>query len=302
MENSILNKIVRNIAAICFSFLIMISSFAVTVSADEPVVTYGVEYGENSATVTIYLSVIDAFDIGIVYDSSKITVSDCGYSMDFKKLQVGGENTTISVLNEDAKDDAGNTYMIFTGAGANLTTNDSIEFAGKPLCYVTFEGDLEGSEITVVTDTATADNVYDADLVGKLTFDMGTKAEVTPEPIENVVYEKIEDNSEDTSTKSDSDENVTEGNSETSDTSSVDSSVSSGETDALNDSVSTESPDTEAGDETETPEDKKDASVADEKAKSENDGFSKAIVAVVIVLVLAIAAVVIAIVIRKKKK
>lgn len=177
----------RIIAIITISTILLMGN-AVLACADEAEITYSAEYADNSVTIMFYITEIDAFDVGAIYDPSLLTVTDCGYTKEFKMLQAGGENTTISVKNEDAKDDAGNTYVIFTGAGTNTSTGKSIDFSGKPLAYITFEGNLTASNIKLVSDTAAVSNVNEAELLGELSLSAQSGTVVTPEPVKDVVY------------------------------------------------------------------------------------------------------------------
>lgn len=183
-----MKKIINNIVAIIAVAAILMMGNILSVCADETEITYSVEYADDSATLMFYITEIDAFDVGVIYDPSLLTVADCGYTKEFKMLQAGGENTTISVKNEDAKDDAGNTYVIFTGAGTNTSTGKPIDFSGKPLAYVTFEGNLADAHIKVVNDTAAESNVNEAELLGELTLNAQSGTVVTPEPVKDVVY------------------------------------------------------------------------------------------------------------------
>lgn len=183
-----MKKIIGKVIAIIVVAAMLMAGNIVSVCADEVEITYSVEHADSSVTVLFYITEIDAFDVGVVYDPTLLTVTDCGYTKEFKMLQAGGENTTISVKNEDAKDDAGNTYVIFTGAGTNTSTGKPIEFSGKPLAYITFEGNLAASNIKVVSDTAAVSNVNEAELIGELSLNAQSGTVVTPEPVKDVVY------------------------------------------------------------------------------------------------------------------
>lgn len=301
MEITVLNKLYRKLLTACVLLAMLICVNVAGVSADEPVVTYGIEYSDNSATITFYTTIIDSFDIAVAYDPSVVSVSDCGYTTQFKELQIGGENTTISVLNDDAKDDVGNTYMVFTGAGADMTAGGPIDFAGKPLSYVTFEGDLANAKLTIVTDSAAASNVYEANTIGEVTLNGGSNTMVTPEPVDGVEYESPDSEGEDSPSVNSNDTDTAVENND--DTVSDNESVASTETDEVDKNTVTDQTESEAeeNEASEGNEVEKDIANADDEATG-NDSLNPVILAVMIVIVVAIIVAIIIVVIKRNKK
>ena len=296
-----MKKIISKIVAIIAVATMLMMGHILSVCADEAEITYSVEYSDTSATLMFYITEIDAFDVGVVYDPTLLTVTDCGYTKEFKMLQAGGENTTISVKNEDAKDDAGNTYVIFTGAGTNTSTGKPIEFSGKPLAYVTFEGNLEAANIKVVSDTAAESNVNEAELVGELSLNAQSGTVVTPEPVKDVVYISPEPTEAKTDVQDSSDSSEKDSVSEVKDNSSANSSEtenaveepdSPSVTDEAQDTTKPESEDNSA-------EEVKDDTGEEEEAES---SFNPVVLGILIgVAVISIALVVIVIIKNKKK-
>lgn len=299
-----MKNVLKRILTICVVCSLLLSVNLTGVSADEPVITYSIEYTATSATVTFYATLIDAFDLGIVYDPSLLSVTDCSYTTEFKKLQADGNNTTISVKNEDAKDESGNTYVVFTGAGVNMDTGEAIDFSGKPIAYVRFEGDLKSAHIKIVSDTAAESNVNEANLIGELMLDGGENTVVTPEPIDNVVYVTPEPKSSgvNDSQTTQNDETVSQENDADTDTSNDYSELEG------NNAATEEAANETEGAETETPEisvtednkTKDSVSKSNTKEKSKS-GISPFAVAAIIIVIVAIAVAVI-IIIKKKKK
>lgn len=303
MEITILNKLFRKIIAACVVLSMLICVNITDVNADEPVVTYGIEYSDKSATITFYTTIIDAFDIAVAYDPTIVSVADCGYTTQFKELQIGGKNTTISVLNDDAKDDAGNTYMVFTGAGANMDSGDAIDFAGKPLSYVTFEGNLAGAKLTIVTESATVSNIYEANTIGEVTLSDNSQTSITPEPIKDVVYESV-DSTSDSSKNTDKNDSAKDSstvqneNAENTDNSSSTEEQKPDETDSVSDKSESDAKETEKAEGENTKQD-----IADEDAETKDSKTKNSVIPVVLIVVaILIIAVLVIVIIRKKKK
>lgn len=300
MEITVLNKLLKKIVNVCVILTMLIGVSVAEVGADEPVITYGIEYSGNTATITLYSTIIDAFDIAVAYDPSVVTVTDCGYTTQFKELQIGGENTTISVLNDDAKDDAGNTYMVFTGAGANISSGKPIDFAGKPLSFVTFEGNLTGAVVTIVTESAAVSNIYEADKIAELTLSGGSQTVITPEPVDDVVYEFIE-NSKDSTQGSDTSESTKDEtsaqniNNEDNGTSPSTEETVKDETDSVSDGSGTDVKANEDADGDEV-------IVTEDDDSTENGSISPVFLTILIGIAVILVAVIILVVIRKKKK
>lgn len=263
--------------------------------ADDEIVTYSVEYVDNTAKLTLYMTKISSFDIGIAYDPAKLSVKEAGFTTEFKKLQVGGENMTISVMNDDALDDSGNTYAVFTGAGTNQNTGGDIDFAGQPLATISFEGDLDNSVITLVTNSASVSDIYTADKIAEISLAQKQGTVVTPEPIDGVVYVSPEPKSSSASdTNSASDNTIVED----------DSSVDSGNVDEGN--VTTEIDDSEnAGEETSalaTPKNDNDENEIEKKASEKKTEKSNKVVIIYISIAVTLVAVIAAVIIVLKKK
>lgn len=290
----------RAIAIITILATMMIGNI-LSVCAEEPEITYSVEHADSSVTVLFYITEIDAFDVGVIYDPTLLTVTDCGYTREFKMLQAGGANTTISVKNEDAKDDAGNTYVIFTGAGTNTSTGKTIEFSGQPLAYVTFEGNLAAANIKLVSDTAAVSNVNEAELIGELSLNAQSGTVVTPEPVKDVVYISPEPTESKADEKISTDSSVKDSVSQIKDNSKADSNE-----------VESEVKETESSDVTNAPQDttSSDSEVKSTEQASDNIGEDKeadtsvnpGVLGVVIGIAVILIALVIIVFIKNKKK
>ncbi len=153
-----------------------------TVRAAEAKLTYGVEYAKDQTVITLYLSRIDAFDIGLIYDPSKVHVDSAAFTTEFKKLQANKENTTISICNDDAMDEAGNTYVVFTGAGTGAAEGGGIDFSGQPLAKAAFSGDLAGASVILIKNSAAEENVMKAEEKETITLGEQEGTVITPEP------------------------------------------------------------------------------------------------------------------------
>lgn len=288
-------KTIKNKWLISYCLAMVISLLlAININADEIITTYSIVYGENTATVTLYVTEIDSFDLGIVYDPSVVKVKDCGYTTEFKELQRVGTNMTLSVLNEDAKDDNGNTYMVFTGAGTNRSTGGAIDFKGKPLATVTFEGDINNARITIVSDTAAVENIYSADIIAELLLNNSEEISITPEPIEGVSYitpapEATEEpdsgtGTENNNTITDAPDNVSDNNSESNET----------EVPIVTEETSME--------ETKAPVAEENALSSDKDENLKGNDVNAILICVIVAVVLVVTTVIIVIVIKKKKK
>lgn len=260
--------------------------------ADDEIVTYSVEYVDNTAKLILYMTKISSFDIGIAYDPAKLSVKEAGFTTEFKKLQVGGENMTISVMNDDALDDSGNTYAVFTGAGTNQNTGGDIGFAGQPLATISFEGDLDNSVITLVTNSASVSDIYAAEKIAEISLAQKQGTVVTPEPIDGVVYVSPEPkNSSSGDTQSASDNTIVED----------ESSADSGNVDEEN--ITAEIDDSEnTGEEASALATPENDNELEKKAFENKTEKSNKVMIVYISIVVALAAVIAAVIIVLKKK
>lgn len=149
---------------------VLLMSFFVTVSADEEGfsdITYYVEYADGKATVNLFTDELGTFDFGIIYEPDKLTLESYDYSDYFYEMASSEENTILYVKNDKAIDSVGeSTYVVFTGAGMETETGDSINFLERELAKVTFSGIDEGEEIVVVSGTARVDDVRNAKKIG----------------------------------------------------------------------------------------------------------------------------------------
>ena len=176
-------KRLKKIAGILACTFLILDFNPAPVNAEESEITYRVVYSEGQATITLYISSIDAFDIALIYDPGKVQVTSAAFTKEFKMLQANGENTTISIYNDDAVDKAGNTYAVFTGAGVSNTGGGAIDFTGKPLATITFEGDLSGEELRLITNSAKEENVMNAEVKETISLGESAGTVITPEPV-----------------------------------------------------------------------------------------------------------------------
>lgn len=283
-------KLIKKIVMICIVASILMISALTNVYAEEDI-AYGIEYTDTTAKVTFYITEINAFDLAIAYDPGKLTVKDVGYTTEFKELQSGGENMTISVYNEDAKDDNGNTYVVFTGAGANNATGKAIAFEGKPLATVTFEGDLSSSVITLVTDSAVVEDIYTAEKIAEISLNQPAGTTITPVPAENATSSNSAD-----STHSDNNTVVADqsDNSTSAEGSETTAPVASESETPKDDGNSTEVPEANSDNESE-----KIGNKDKEAANKNSNTWIFVGIGIVVLLIVAVAAVII--VLKKKK-
>ncbi len=175
----------------------LLLAYSNTVRAAEAKLTYGVEYAKDQTVITLYLSRIDAFDIGLIYDPSKVHVDSAAFTTEFKKLQANRENTTISICNDDAVDEAGNTYVVLAGAGTGAAEGGGIDFSGQPLAKVAFSGDLAGASVILIKNSAAEENVMKAEEKETITLGEQEGTVITPEP--DVQAAPVADTAEDDS-------------------------------------------------------------------------------------------------------
>lgn len=168
----------KKIVAILLSVMVMMSICSVASAEDFSTVTYYMEYNEDgTATLIFQAGNLGAFDFGVIYDASKVTVKDYDYSETFYEVATADDNTAIYVKNDKAQDNVGNsTYVVFTGAIMTTEDGEDISFAERDLAQITFADIDEGDEVAVVMGTAQVEDVKNAQLVGAV--DLYKKAEI----------------------------------------------------------------------------------------------------------------------------
>lgn len=168
----------KKIVAILLSLMVMMSICSVASAEDFSTVTYYMEYNEDgTATLIFQAGKLGAFDFGVIYDASKVTVKEYDYSETFYEHATNSENTAIYVKNDKAQDNVGNsTYVVFTGAIMNTEDGEAISYSERDLAMITFSDIDEGDEVAVVMGTAQVEDVKNAQLIGAV--DLYQKMEI----------------------------------------------------------------------------------------------------------------------------
>lgn len=284
-----MRKLISKITTVFAMVALITGLLSSYVCADEPVITYGVEFGEDTVTVTFHLSEVSSFDMGVAYDPAKLTVKEMSYTDEFNGLQLEG-NTVLAVQNDVAMDDSGNTYAVFVGVGYT-PDNGAIAFDGQAAAKVVFEGDFASSEIAVISGTATVDDVYTADVIGTESLNQSAGTVITPAPVEKSGTDNVTASETDSSANSDT---GTENNADTNDEPASENSESA---DNENSSEGNEATDNQNKDTDKN--DKSTASDKDSKDETKNNTYVYIIIGAAVVIVIAAVAVVL---IKKRKK
>lgn len=295
------NKFMKKTVEICLSVVLVLTFMMSNVYADEPAISYSAEYTETTLTITFYISEIEAFDLAAIYDPALLTVTDMGYTTEFKQLQSQGYST-LSVQNEDAVDENGNTYAVFVGAGFT-SGNEPIPYEGQPLGTITFEGNVADAKVIIISNSADEENVMYSDIVGMSTYTerTGNAVEVTPSNDQKTDSAATNNATGDNSNSDTSDSNstVTDGSldtSKSSDGESKDSSAGGEDTENSADNSS----DIEATDGVEATEEADDKENDKENDKDKKSG--NVVIYVILSIVVVLIAVIAILLVLKKKK